>query len=719
MVACLFLFMKGNTMCFRCLLVLFLWSAGIVAARGEGVGALRQCGTTHQPGIVAPSAESGGIYLPAEGVLRVLIVFASFPDDETPHPYWPAHQPPLFMNEFVDADTSVRSSGSFNLTHYFRQMSLGRFHVIGETIWTESRYSQETYRLSGSYGHANMDILPDRVDSLVDFSLYDNWTRRAEYDHVNEPDSVVDMIIMVWRTAMFEYLGEASLGYKPALHVDGKRIEMGYPAYIPLPAGSGVTCEYPYGDGPQQVMRTMAHEVGHWLLGIFHPYNGTKPDGKFQFWGMLCNSQRTSSCANAYDRERLGWITPIMLTPGAVVSLDDFVTTGAAAKFHPPNGEPFEYYYLENHQRRSPLDDVTHNPLDRGLWVLHQQGPYSEMDNLRIRPSDGHWGWNAVGVTSCFGTSVPVFSRGEPLVVQGLSHRDQLPSPASLLNWMVAYRRPEGDVACGEFFAGDGFRGAFDTSTASVFSPSGNPGSFTWSGASSPFWFEVVGTQDGVMTLMMPPDPITLSPARRFLGVNPGGGASGTDSVHLAWGNQWLHGQSIENDVTGSDLERAVGDAGVWVPVYSGPATTWSDASLAYDTAGATLVRFRVRVRDAQGKYSRWSNEHCERMATSTAVDPCGIIPSTEPLIANFPNPFNPATTIQFVIPEEGNATLEVYDLLGRRVRTLLHHRLTPGVHAVMWDGRDDQQQAVGAGMYVYRLTGKGISASRTAVLVK
>jgi M6 family metalloprotease-like protein len=703
----------------RCLLLLFLCPAGIGAAQDEGAGIPRQCGTTQHTGVAAPSAETGGIYLTAGGVLRILIVFASFPDDETPHPCWPAHQPPLFMNEFIDADTSVRSTGPFNLTHYFRQMSLGRFHVIGETIWTESRYSQETYRLSGSYGHANMDILPDRVDSLVDFSLYDNWTRRAEYDHVNVPDGVVDMIIMVWRTTMFEYLGEASLGYKPALLVDGKRLEMGYPAYLPLPAGSGVTCEYPYGDGPQQVMRTMAHEVGHWLLGIFHPYNGTKPDGKFQFWGMLCNGQRTSSCANAYDRERLGWITPQTLAPGSVVSLDDFVTTGAAAKYHPANGEPFEYYYLENHERRSPLDDVTRNPHDRGLWVLHQQGPYSEMDNLRIRPSDGHWEWNAVGATSCFGTSVPVFSRGEPLVAEGLSHRDQLPSAASVLNWMLAYRQPGGDVVCGEFFAGEGFRGAFDTSAASVFSPSGNPGSLTWSGAPSSFWFEVTGEKDGVITLAMPPDPITLSPARRFLGVNPAGGGSGGGLVDLAWGDQWPHGQPVESDVSSYELERAVGDGGIWGGVYSGPATTWSDASLPYDSAGTTVVRFRVRALDSQGKYSRWSNEHVATMTTNTAVDAGVLRPSMGRLIANFPNPFNPSTTIQFVIPEEGNATLEIYDLLGRRVRSLLHHRLTPGTHAVTWDGRDDQQRAAGAGVYLCRLTGKGVSASRTMLLVK
>ncbi len=399
--------------------------------------ALFRCGT-HAPSVtpatVRRPAETGGIYLPAAGVLRVLIVFVSFPDDETPHPYWPAHQPPDSMHRFIDPDTITHSTNAFNLTNYFRQMSLGAFHVIGDAVWVETAHSREEYRNSGSYGAANMAVLPEKVDPLVDFSRYDNWTRSGDYSHVNAPDSIVDMVIMVWRTTMWGYLGEASLGYKPAIPADGKWIAMGYPAFYPQPVGSGVTCEYPYGDTPTHVMRTMVHEMSHWLLGIFHPYNGSKPDGKFQYWGMLCNGERVSSCANTYDREQLGWIAPAVLHSGSTVQLADFVTTGAAGKFHPPSGEPGEYIYLENHQGLSVFDDVTLNPADRGVWVLHQQGPYVEMDNIRIRPADGDWRWKVEkGGAPCYGATVPVFSRGEPDVSAGLSHRDQIPTPSSLV----------------------------------------------------------------------------------------------------------------------------------------------------------------------------------------------------------------------------------------------------------------------------------------------
>ena len=91
-----------------------------------------QCGLSVTGAQIRPQDEVGGKHITARGTLRILIVFASFPDDETPHPFWPAHQPPLFMQQFIDPDTLTRSTGPFNLTHYFREMSLGQFALIGD-----------------------------------------------------------------------------------------------------------------------------------------------------------------------------------------------------------------------------------------------------------------------------------------------------------------------------------------------------------------------------------------------------------------------------------------------------------------------------------------------------------------------------------------------------------------------------------------------------------
>ncbi len=688
------------------------------------------CGTTGATIQPHAASDTGGIYLTARGVLRILVVFASFPDDETPHAFWPAHHPPLFMDDFIDADTLRRSTSPHNLTAYFRQMSLGQFHVIGEAIWVETAHSQEEYR-NGSYGRANTDVLREKVDSLVDFSGYDSWTRQADFQHVNVPDSAVDMVVMVWRTAMFEFIGEASLGYKPPIVADGKRIDMGYPAYLPQPLGSGVTCEYPYGDSPAGVMRTMVHEISHWLLGIPHPYNGLKPDGKFQFWGMLCAGERHSSCANAYDRERMGWITVPEAPADAVLQLRDFVTTGDAVKYHPGGSDPFEYFYIENHQLTSAFDDVTLNPDDRGIWVLHQQGPYAETDNLRILPADGRWNWSTDTLsTSCFGKGVPLYARSTPDIHAGLTHRDQIPTPRSLVQWMLAFRNQTGDVHCGKFLAGEGFRGAFRSGAHRVFSPYSNPAARTWNDAPTPFSFEVADEQGGTVTIRFPGDPLDAEPAQRYLGIHPLHAGDPAGALTLAWGTEWIKGQRLEPDIVSSELERRVGQASVWESVYAGQATSWTDSVFSYDPAGTEYVFFRVRVKESGGKLSAWSDEWMGRIGAvthvSVPIDDGETFPDFPLLLHNYPNPFNASTTIRYAVGTGSRSTgiggstggqgisfswvrLVVYDLLGREVSVLVDGEIAAGIHEVKFEGGE-----LASGVYVYRLYSSPVSADRS-----
>jgi M6 family metalloprotease-like protein len=650
-------------------------------------------------------SDTGGIYITAEGTLRVLIVFASFPDDSTPHPYWQRHQPPLLMQQFIDPDTLTMSSSPFNLTNYFRQMSLGALNLVGRAIWIESTHSQEEYR-DGAYGRANRHLLQEQADPLIDFSDYDQWTKVADYNHVNAPDGVVDMIFMVWRTNMFEYLGEASLGYNwGGFNVDGKRIETGYPAYLPYPRGSGVTVQYIYSDTPQRVMQTMVHEIGHWLLGKMHPYNGDVLNDKHAYWGILCSNQRVASCANAYERERLGWIVVPELPRDRNVPLADFLTTGAAFKYHPPVGEPFEYFYFENHQRRSPFDDVTMNADDKGVWILHQQSPYSEMDNFRIKPSDGSWSWaNPFTTTQCFARTLPAFRKESPHTA-GLSHRDQ----------MQAFVEPFGQIRCGVFSAGEYFSGSFNAMNP-VFSPYSNPSTNTWSNQPTPLSLEVVSDSAGSLTLRFAATPLDAAPAKRFLGVNPMPAGLPPGTLALAWGAQWSTGQPLEPDVNFSELQRAVGVGSTWETVYQGSTTAWSDASLYYDTSGTIPVRFRARVRDTQGKFSAWSDVFFTRSRPSNGVvQHTDTKPSHYELRANYPNPFNPTTTITFALPVAENVTLVLYNPLGCTVRTLLlKEQYGPGVHSVLVHAHD-----LPSGVYLYRMITPHFTLTRKMCLTR
>jgi hypothetical protein len=85
----------------------------------------------------------------------------------------------------------------------------------------------------------------------------------------------------------------------------------------------------------------------------------------------------------------------------------------------------------------------------------------------------------------------------------------------------------------------------------------------------------------------------------------------------------------------------------------------------------------------------------------------------------NFPNPFNPSTTISFNLPAAGTASLAVYDITGRKVRDLVNGSLSRGSHSAVWDGRDSAGRSVSTGIYLSRLTMNGKSATNRMLLAK
>lgn len=85
----------------------------------------------------------------------------------------------------------------------------------------------------------------------------------------------------------------------------------------------------------------------------------------------------------------------------------------------------------------------------------------------------------------------------------------------------------------------------------------------------------------------------------------------------------------------------------------------------------------------------------------------------------NHPNPFNAATRITFSLPEDGDVSLIIYDLLGRRVRELATGKWLTGVYQMQWDGKDDLGQPVSSGVYLYSLQTSSHSATKKLLLLK
>ena len=102
-----------------------------------------------------------------------------------------------------------------------------------------------------------------------------------------------------------------------------------------------------------------------------------------------------------------------------------------------------------------------------------------------------------------------------------------------------------------------------------------------------------------------------------------------------------------------------------------------------------------------------------------TAISEVKLIPSDFSLQQNFPNPFNPSTEIRFDLPEEGQVELSVFNMQGQKVRTLESGRMTPGYHAIIWNGTNDNGSRVSTGMYFYSIQTNKFQAVRKMLFLK
>jgi len=105
--------------------------------------------------------------------------------------------------------------------------------------------------------------------------------------------------------------------------------------------------------------------------------------------------------------------------------------------------------------------------------------------------------------------------------------------------------------------------------------------------------------------------------------------------------------------------------------------------------------------------------------STTDADDNDGSTPAEFAVGQNYPNPFNPRTTISFSLPRTSMVTIDVFNLLGEKIRTLVSQTMPPGDHSVVWDGSDGNGGEVSSGVYFYRLRADEFSATKKMVLLR
>ncbi len=106
-------------------------------------------------------------------------------------------------------------------------------------------------------------------------------------------------------------------------------------------------------------------------------------------------------------------------------------------------------------------------------------------------------------------------------------------------------------------------------------------------------------------------------------------------------------------------------------------------------------------------------------LITALGDDHGRAAPESFALMQNFPNPFNPGTTIRYYLPAAARVSLKVYDRAGRLIRTLENSFQAAGSKTVVWDGKNNLGQTVSAGVYLYKIKAGKFSQTRKAVLIK
>ena len=140
------------------------------------------------------------------------------------------------------------------------------------------------------------------------------------------------------------------------------------------------------------------------------------------------------------------------------------------------------------------------------------------------------------------------------------------------------------------------------------------------------------------------------------------------------------------------DKHRSPRGKFIWnVNVTDGKDTTYSN------------IRFTLNI---EGKY----------IALSVQDD---IIPKSYSLKQNYPNPFNPITRIQFDIPSRSKVSINIYDILGSKVTTLINQDIEPGRHVITWNAVDSNNRKLPSGLYFYQIHADSFIATKKMILVK
>lgn len=177
------------------------------------------------------------------------------------------------------------------------------------------------------------------------------------------------------------------------------------------------------------------------------------------------------------------------------------------------------------------------------------------------------------------------------------------------------------------------------------------------------------------------------------------------EGVHLEWET------ANESNNAGFNVLRSLKETGDYVKINEELIPARQDGLYDYlDSDIAAGYSYYYKVEDVSKDGSKTVHGPVKAEAP---------VPKEYKLAQNYPNPFNPSTTIRFDVPQVSHITLEVYNILGQKVRTLMDREMQPGYHIAVWDGLNDYGMRVSSGVYYYRISANEFSDVKKMAILK
>ena len=139
---------------------------------------------------------------------------------------------------------------------------------------------------------------------------------------------------------------------------------------------------------------------------------------------------------------------------------------------------------------------------------------------------------------------------------------------------------------------------------------------------------------------------------------------------------------------------------------------TFTDTDLDWDT------EYFYRVSANVGYYTDYSNT-VSLTLESLNIRGSSTLPESFAVHQNFPNPFNPVTTLSYQLPKEGYVQVTIYDITGKLVNNLVEKNQSAGYKTIKWNATNNNGQPVSAGVYVYTVTTRDLKQSRKMLFLK